>query len=100
VCLPCGHSCCVDCAALIRKCALCRHRLPQGFQSKPNFAFVSLLDRLNRPPAQQQSQQTQTEAALQRRPTLKTQPTETTAFLNGKTMTVQIKKNAIQLSLK
>lgn len=47
-----------------------------------------------------QTQETQTEGGLQRTVEVRQPLKETTALLNGKTMTVQIKKHSFQLTLK
>lgn len=102
ICLPCGHSCCCDCSQAIRSCSLCRHCLDTNFQRKTNYAFLSLLEKLQRVADQQRShQETQTDNTIvqPQPPTRRSRP-ETIPLMEGKTMTVQIKRSAIQLSFK
>src|SRR5580704_17974702 len=103
ICLPCGHSCCFECSQVIRSCSLCRQRISTNFQRKTNYALLSLLEKLQRTSEiQRLNQETQTDIDM-------VQPIpqqnrrarqETLPILDGKTMTVQIKRSAIQLSFK
>lgn len=101
ICLVCGHSCCQDCAAAIRKCSLCRHKINGNVQHKPNYSLLSLLDKVTswtKPETQAQSTQTDLiplaplvqPKVRQQRPSL----------LEGKAMTVAIKRAGIELIFK
>ena len=104
ICLPCGHSCCFECSQAIRSCSLCRCRLSTHFQRKTNYSLLSLLEKLQRTSdIQRLNQQTQTDIDMiqpQPRPQNRRARQETVSMMDGKTMTVQIKRSAIQLSFK
>jgi hypothetical protein len=102
ICLPCGHSCCFECSQVIRSCSLCRHRITTNFQRKTNYALLSLLEKLQRTSEiQRLNQETQTDIDMvQPLPPNRRQRQETVPIMDGKTMTVQIKRSAIQLSFK
>lgn len=42
----CGHTYCRDCSTNMRRCALCRKKLPSSYQWPANFALMSLLDKI------------------------------------------------------
>ena len=103
ICLPCGHSCCFECSQVIRSCSLCRHRMSTNFQRKTNYALLSLLEKLQRTSEiQRLNQETQTDIDMVQPipPPNRRQRQETVPIMDGKTMTVQIKRSAIQLSFK
>ena len=102
ICLPCGHSCCFECSQAIRSCSLCRHRMSTNFQRKTNYALLSLLDKLQKTSdIQRLNQETQTDIDMvQPIPQIRRARQDTVPIMDGKTMTVQIKRSAIQLSFK
>ena len=102
ICLPCGHSCCFECSQAIRSCSLCRHRMSTNFQRKTNYALLSLLEKLQRTSdIQRLNQETQTDIDMvQPRPQVRRARQDTVPIMDGKTMTVQIKRSAIQLSFR
>lgn len=54
----CGHTFCESCSSLIKNCALCRKKISSRFHS-PNFALMSLIEKVNtKPEIQEQSTQT------------------------------------------
>jgi hypothetical protein len=73
-----------------------------NFQKKTNYALLSLLEKLQRTSdIQRMNQETQTDIGmLEPRPQNRRTRQETVSMMDGKTMTVQIKKSAIQLSFK
>lgn len=101
ICLGCGHSCCQDCSSEIRSCSLCRYRISANFQRKPNYAMVTILERLaTRAPTQRAEQGTQTEPGLPLQAPLGRARQQRPSLLEGKAMTVAIKRSAIELIFK
>ena len=101
VCLGCGHSCCQECAGEIRSCSLCRYRISSNFQRRPNYSMVTILERLaSRPPAQRADQGTQTDMGLPPQAPLGRPRQQRPSLLEGKAMTVAIKRSAIELIFK
>ena len=101
ICLACGHSCCQDCAAAIRKCSLCRQKISNNASHKPNYSLLSLLDKLSnatRPETQAQSTQTD---LMQQPPLIQLKVRQQRpSLLEGKAMTVAIKRAGIELTFK
>jgi uncharacterized UBP type Zn finger protein len=103
VCLSCGHSFCQDCSAHLRTCSLCRQRISNTFQRKPNFALLSAIEKASRRQEMPQtSQATQTEPDIIQ---LITQPRSrarqpAVSVLEGKSMLVQVRRTGIQLEFK
>ena len=96
---PCGHSFCADCGAVLRLCSLCRHKFPANYPRKVNFSLVSAIEqfaKLQRP--EKTDQQTNTDDLFQSAATKRRQTPQTT-FFQGKTMTVNLKKSGLQLSI-
>ena len=102
ICLQCGHSCCRDCSTGIRSCALCRHKITANFQRNPNYSLMAIIERTTRSAAQQRSEQgTQTDEGLLAAEAppgrnRKTRP----SMMDGKAMTVAIKRTGIELIFK
>ena len=101
VCLGCGHSCCRDCSLAIRTCSLCRYKMPSSFQRRPNYSILSMIERqARRETVERTSQTTQTDAGLMTiTPQGRGRQTKP-SLLEGKAMTVAIKRNGIELVFK
>ena len=102
VCLPCGHSTCLQCSEAIRSCSLCRQRIHATFRRNTNFALLELVQRTEqarRDATQTNTQYTQTDDTLVARDGRRSsRPAE--AWLQNKTVAVQLKRSGIQLSFK
>ena len=98
--LACGHSFCGDCAAVVRSCPLCRHRLPQNYQRRTNYSLLSLIEKLERQPPQEAVQL----PAPPREQTVEQQLGNTAnqkaSFLSGKSMTVNVRKTGLRVDIK
>lgn len=101
VCLGCGHSCCQDCSAEIRSCSLCRFRISTNFPRRPNYAMVTMIERMaSRQRIERSEQGTQTDSTvLSELPKGRARQTRP-GLLEGKAMTVAIKRSAIELIFK
>jgi hypothetical protein len=86
----------------IRSCSLCRHKLSSNFQRKPNFSLLSMIEKMaRREHVQMASQNTQTEPdIIQRDPIAARQRQQKASLMEGKTMTVAIKRTGIELQFK
>ena len=102
VCLPCGHSTCVDCSEAIRACSLCRQRIHSTFRRNTNFALLELVqktEQARREQAATNSQHAQTEQGVTGRDGRRnSRPAK--VWLQNKTVAVQLKRSGIQLSFK
>ena len=96
---PCGHSFCADCGAVLRVCSLCRHKVPSNHPRKVNFSLLSAIEHYSQQQRPQKTdQQTNTDDLFQPAATKRRQTPQTT-FFQGKTMTVNLKKSGLQLSI-
>jgi hypothetical protein len=102
VCLPCGHSCCRECSLAIRSCSLCRYRLTSNYQPKTNFSLVSMVEKVHkRETIDKTSQSTQTESEVfPIQPVTSRSRQQKVSLLEGKSMTVQIKRSGIEFQFK
>ena len=104
VCFNCGHSCCQDCSGAIRSCPLCRYRITANHPRNPNYALISLIEKVaattTRPQALDQSCQTDIVEgpAL---PIIKAIPArQRKNYMDGRSMTLAIKRGGIEVSFK
>lgn len=100
ICLPCGHSLCAGCSGSIRRCPLCRLKLPANFVAKPNFSLIHVLDNGGPGKVLTADKQTQTEDS---KPVSSNSSTArsslNTAFFQGRSMNVLVKRGSLSFSL-
>src|ERR1044071_1249533 len=101
VCLNCGHSCCFDCVLAIRQCPLCRHKIAANHPRKPNYSLLAFIEKAEARRSNTASQATQTDLLLPLPPPATTTRArqQQAPFLEGKAMTLAIKKTSIQLQI-
>ena len=100
--LTCGHSSCLDCSGALKSCPLCRVKIASTFLRKPNYALLSILDKMaKRKPPQTESQCCQTEPEPQVPvPQPSKERTRRRSVSFGKDMVVSIKRGAIEIAFK
>ena len=98
--LACGHSFCEACSAVVRSCALCRHRISTNHPRKTNYSLLSLLEKLERnQQSERAEQQTQTDEDLTSTSSRRLNSL-TPSFFAGRTMTVNVRKTGLHLAIK
>ena len=86
----------------IRACSLCRFKIPNNYPRKPNYALVAMLEKNTRREAEERAHQaTQTEPGLVGREQAPARSrVQRPSMLEGKAMTVAIKRSGIELIFK
>lgn len=99
VCLPCGHSLCAGCSGAVKRCPLCRLKLPASFVSRPNFSLIHVLEKNSENRIQSTDQQTQTEEVKPLANTSANRSSVSTSAFQGKAMNIVFKRGSMSLSI-
>ena len=96
-CIPCGHSLCLECCRGLRKCPLCRARLPLGYEPSTNYSLLSLIDKqaTSKPATANMGTQTEKRRALRKDATSNPALPSDSPATSCQTLRVKLTKNLV-----